>query len=300
MQLVYSSQYELSLPGHVWPTEKYRLVAEALRGVAGVEFVEPSPVSWDDLALVHTREYLDKLRLDRLTPEEVATLELPWRPELADGFRLMVGGTRDTVVAALERGRAAHIGGGLHHAFAGHGEGFCPLNDIAVAIRVAQRGFRLQAEVSPIRRAAVIDLDVHHGNGTAMIFEQDPDVFTCSIHQQHNYPMFKPRSGLDIGLENRARDEDYLAAVDRALPAVMATRPEIVVYVAGADPFERDRLGGLSVTKAGLAERDRRVIQTVRSAGVPLAVVLAGGYAFDVQETVNVHVATIRTLLTSG
>ncbi len=293
MQVLYSSQYELSLPGHVWPTGKYRLVADMLSGTPGLEFVEPRAISWDDLALVHTREYLEKLRLDKLTPGEIATLELPWRRELAEGFRLMVGGTCDAVAAALEHGRAAHVGGGLHHAFSGHGEGFCPLNDIAVAIRIAQRDKR-------IRRAAVIDLDVHHGNGTAMIFERDPDVFTCSIHQQHNYPMFKPRSGLDIGLENRASDDDYLAALDRALPAVMASRPELVIYVAGADPFERDQLGGLSVTKAGLAERDRRVIRTVRSAGVPLAVVLAGGYAFDVQDTVDVHVATIRTLLASG
>jgi acetoin utilization deacetylase AcuC-like enzyme len=293
MQIIYSPHYELSLPGHVWPTTKYRLVADALRRFPGFVFVEPRHVSWDDLALVHDREYLDKLRLNRLSLEELALLELPWRPELADGFRLMTGGTCEAVRIALGEGAAAHIGGGLHHAFAGHGEGFCPINDIAVAVRFAQRDMG-------VRRAAVIDLDVHHGNGTAMIFDGDPDVYTCSIHQQHNYPLFKPRSNLDIGLENRESDEGYLRALDRALPAVMATNPDLVVYVAGADPFEEDKLGGLAITKAGLAERDRRVVSAVRGAAVPLAVVLAGGYAFDVQDTVDVHVATIRALLSSG
>ena len=290
MRVVYSPRYEFSLPGHVWPTDKYRLVVAALGGVAGIEFVKPSPASWDDLALVHTREYLDKLRHDRLTPEDVSTLELPWRPELADGFRLMAGGTCHVVDAALSDGASAHVGGGLHHAFAGHGEGFCPLNDIAIAIRKAQRD-------RGVRRAAVIDLDVHQGNGTAMIFEQDDTVFTCSIHQQHNYPMFKPRGDLDIGLENGASDERYLEAIARALPRTFANRPDLVIYVAGADPYEGDRLGGLAVTKAGLAERDRLVVAAARAAGVPLATVLAGGYAFDVQDTVDVHVATITSLV---
>jgi acetoin utilization deacetylase AcuC-like enzyme len=290
MRVIYSPQYEIPLPGHVWPTEKYRLVAGALRGEPAAVFVEPSAVSWGDLALVHTRGYLDKLRHDTLTPEDIATLELPWQPELADRFRLMAGGTCDAVAAALSDGLAAHIGGGLHHAFAGHGEGFCPVNDIAVAIRIAQRE-------GSARRAAVIDLDVHHGNGTAMIFERDDSVFTLSIHQQHNYPMFKPRGDLDIGLENGASDDRYLDAVARAVPKAMASRPDLILYVAGADPFEADRLGGLAVTKAGLAERDRLVVSAARAAGVPLATVLAGGYAIDVQDTVDVHVATIRSML---
>lgn len=306
MQVVHSPSYEISLPGHVWPTAKYRLVADALRGDPRFAFAEPHPVSWDDLAVVHTREYLDKLRLNTLTAEEIATLELPWRPELADAFRLMAGGTCDTVAAALSDGAAAHVGGGLHHAFAGHGEGFCPLNDIAVAIRMAQRGATTSGDSTPsggvrrrppIRRAAIVDLDVHHGNGTAMIFERDESVFTCSVHQQHNYPMFKPRSGLDIGLDNGTDDGRYLAAVARALAAVGQSGPELIVYVAGADPFEDDRLGGLAVTKAGLAERDRMVVSAARGAGVPIATVLAGGYAMRVQDTVEIHVATISALL---
>ena len=203
----------------------------------------------------------------------------------------MVGGTCGAAAAALEDGRAAHLGGGLHHAFANHGEGFCPLNDVAVAIRV------LAARSRPIRRAAVVDCDVHHGNGTSMIFERDPDVFTFSIHQQLNYPFFKPRSDLDIGLEDGAGDARYLEALAGALPRVLDSRPEIIVYLAGADPFEHDRLGGLKVTKAGLAARDRLVLDAARASGVPLVTVLAGGYAADVADTVDIHTATIQAML---
>ena len=293
MKVYYSPQYEISLPGHIWPTAKYRLIADRLRlgaSQSNVELIEPPLASWEDLALVHAPDYLAKLRDDTLTPDDIATLELPWRPELAAAFRLMAGGTCAAAAAALDGGRAAHLGGGLHHAFAAHGEGFCPINDIAVAIRKLQQQGR-------IRRAVVVDCDVHHGNGTAMIFERDPDVFTFSIHQQHNYPLFKPRGDLDIGLEDGARDERYLTALTGALPRVMNSRPDLVVYVAGADPFEKDRLGGLKLTKAGLAERDRMVVAAARNAAVPLAMTLAGGYAVDVQDTVDIHTATVEAML---
>jgi acetoin utilization deacetylase AcuC-like enzyme len=289
VRVIYSRQYELPLGGHSWPTEKYRLIAARLAERPGMVFDEPQPASWDDLALVHTREYLDKLRLDTLTAADIATLELPWQAGMADRFRLMTGGTCQAVRCALDEGTAAHIGGGLHHAFANHGEGFCPVNDIAVAIRVVQRS-------AGIRRAAVVDCDVHHGNGTAMIFERDPEVFTFSIHQQHNYPLFKPRGDLDVGLEDGAGDEEYLGALAAALPAVLAHEPQLIVYVAGADPFEGDRLGGLKLTKQGLAARDRMVIDAALHAGVPIAVVLAGGYAEHVDDIVDVHAATIETL----
>jgi acetoin utilization deacetylase AcuC-like enzyme len=288
VKVFYSPRYEFALPGHIWPTSKYRLIAERLSRPT----IEPSPASWEDLALVHAPEYLHKLRSNTLTPDDIATLELPWVPALADAFRLMTGGTIDACAAALEDGAAAHLGGGLHHAFAGHGEGFCPVNDVAVAIRVLQASSRQL----PIGRAAVVDLDVHHGNGTAMIFERDDSVFTFSMHQQHNYPLFKPRSDLDIGLEDGTRDERYLALLETALPRVMASRPDLVVYLAGADPFEGDRLGGLKLTKAGLAERDRLVIAAARDAGVPLVTVLAGGYAADVTDTVQIHAATIALM----
>ena len=290
MKVFFSPRYEISLPGHIWPTAKYRLIADRVRR-DGVQLLDPPLASWDDLALVHTPDYLAKLRDNTLTADDIATLELPWHPQLADGFRLMTGGTCAAAAAALDDGRAAHLGGGLHHAFAGHGEGFCPVNDIAVAIRVLQRDRR-------ICRAAVVDCDVHHGNGTAMIFERDPDVFTFSIHQQHNYPFFKPRGDLDIGLEDGATDERYLTALAGALPRVLGSRPELVVYVAGADPFQRDRLGGLALTKPGLAERDRLVVAAAHTAGVPLVMALAGGYAVDVQDTVDIHTATVEAMLT--
>jgi acetoin utilization deacetylase AcuC-like enzyme len=289
LRVFFSPQYEVTLPGHVWPTSKYRLIKERLSG-PDVTLVVPPMASWDDLALVHTPEYLAKLRDSTLTPDDIATLELPWRPEFADAFRLMVGGTAAAAAAAIEDGRAAHLGGGLHHAFAAHGEGFCPLNDVAVAIRVLQRDRR-------VARAAVVDLDVHHGNGTAMIFDGDPSVFTFSIHQQHNYPVFKPRSDLDVGLDNGADDDRYLTALRGALPRVMATAPEIVVYLAGADPFEGDQLGGLRLTKAGLRERDRLVVDASRRVGAALVAVLAGGYASEVHDTVDIHVGTMHVLL---
>ena len=314
MRVFYSPRYEISLPGHIWPTSKYRLIAERLRRpdpsgperMGGpdelVELVEPSPASWGDLALVHTAQYLDKLRTNTLTADDIVTMELPWVPALADGFRLMVGGSIAAAAAALEDGLAAHLGGGLHHAFANHGEGFCPLNDVAVAIRVLQnRATRSgRSGQAAIRRAAVVDLDVHHGNGTAMIFERDESVFTFSMHQQHNYPLFKPRSDLDIGLEDGAPNERYLTLLDEALPRVMASAPDLVVYLAGADPFEHDRLGGLDLTKDGLAERDRLVIAAAHGAGVPLVTVLAGGYAADVSDTVEIHVATIELMADAG
>jgi acetoin utilization deacetylase AcuC-like enzyme len=181
---------------------------------------------------------------------------------------------------------AVHIGGGLHHAFPNHGEGFCPLNDVAVAVRVLQqRG---------IERAAIVDLDVHHGNGTAFIFESDPRVFTFSMHQQHNYPMWKPRGSLDIGLSDGVHDMTYLEELDKALPAVMASRPECVFYLAGADPYEADQLGGLRLTREGLRQRDRMVIEAARGSNLPLVIVLAGGYARNVDDTVAIHVATIE------
>jgi acetoin utilization deacetylase AcuC-like enzyme len=292
VRVVYSPRYELHLPGHIWPTAKYRLVAGRIAGPS-IALIDAPPASWDDLALVHSGEYLAKIRSNTLSADDVATMELPWTAELADAFRLMVGGTCVAAAAALDDGVAAHLGGGLHHAFANHGEGFCPLNDVAVAIRVLQRDGR-------IRRAAVVDCDVHHGNGTAMIFERDPDVFTFSIHQQHNYPMFKPASDLDIGLEDGADDGRYLTALAGALPRVAASDPELIVYVAGADPFEGDRLGGLAVSKAGLVERDRLVIAASREKGIPLVTVLAGGYAVDVRDTVDIHVSTIEAMVATA
>jgi acetoin utilization deacetylase AcuC-like enzyme len=289
VRVLYSPRYELDLGDHIWPTVKYRRIAERLvaeRILDPSDLVAPESCSWDDLALVHTSEYLGKVRLGTLSDEDIRTLELPWMPELAEGFRLMTGGTCQTAELALRDGVSVHLGGGLHHAFPNHGEGFCLFNDVAVAIRRLQRAGRIQC-------AAVVDLDVHHGNGTAVVFEDDPSVFTFSMHQQHNYPMFKPRSDLDIGLGDATGDHDYLNRLSEALPRVLATAPQLVFYLAGADPFERDRLGGLALTFEGLRRRDRMVFESARAADASVAVVLAGGYAVDVEDTVEVHVGTV-------
>lgn len=294
MRVVYSPRYHIDIGAHVFPTIKYQHVHRTLAGRSGFEFVEPDPASWDDLALVHTAEYLHKARTGNFSISEIAQLELPWAPEIVEGFRLMTGGTVLASRHALEKsqipnpnfqGLGAHIGGGFHHAFANHGEGFCLFNDVAVSIRVLQREGRL-------RRAAIVDCDVHHGNGTAMIFDQDPLVFTFSIHQQHNYPAFKPRSTLDIGVDDNFQNVEYLTKLRQALPKVLASAPEIVFYLAGADPYEDDQLGGLALTVEGLRERDRLVFAACREAGIPVVLTLAGGYARRLEDTVSIHCAT--------
>jgi len=297
LKVVYSARYRIDIGPHVFPTLKYSLIHARLLE-AGViqpqDSVEPEPASWDELALVHTPEYLGKMRGGTMTPEDVAQLELPWSIEMVEGFRLMTGGTIKAarIACGLDEFRiqnsefGVHIGGGFHHAFPNHGEGFCPFNDVAVAATVLQsRG---------LERIAIVDLDVHHGNGTAFVFESDPRVFTFSMHQQHNYPLWKPRGSLDIGLPDGAHDATFLRELERALPAVIAHAPQCVFYLAGADPYEDDQLGGLRLTKDGLRRRDRLVIDTVRRAGVPLVIVLAGGYARHVEDTVAIHVATIE------
>jgi len=298
--VVYSPRYRIDIGLHVFPTQKYQRVHARLLEtgvITSADVVEPEPATWEELALVHTAEYLEKMRTGTLSAEDVTQLELPWSREMVEGFRLMTGGT---VAAALmacglasnaERRTpndsvVAHLGGGLHHAFPNHGEGFCPFNDVAVAARVLQqRG---------LERIAIVDLDVHHGNGTAFVFESDPRVYTFSMHQQLNYPMWKPRGSRDIGLPDGAHDAAFLDALDAALPSVVAHQPECVFYLAGADPYEDDQLGGLRLTKAGLRQRDRAVVESVRGAGVPLVVVLAGGYARRVEDTVEIHAATIE------
>lgn len=311
-RVIYSARYAISLGPHVFPTQKYRLVHDQLldRGlVAASDVVEPTAATWEDLSRVHTADYLQRMRDAALTPEDVAQLELPWSQAMVDGFRLMAGGTieaariacglasqkyevrsrKDEVGSQTGVRVVCHLGGGLHHAFPNHGEGFCPFNDVAVAIRGLQAG--------GVERHAVVDLDVHHGNGTAFIFESDARVFTFSMHQQHNYPLWKPRGTLDIGLPDGAHDDTYLRALAGALPMVMAHQPESVFYLAGADPYEDDQLGGLRLTKAGLRQRDRLVIDAVRATGVPLVIVLAGGYARRVDDTVAIHVATVEEAL---
>lgn len=296
VRVIYSPRYRLDLGLHVFPTEKYELVLQRLLDsglIRDSDVIEPTPASWEQLALVHTEPYLRHMKHGTLPPEDVAALELPYSHELVEGYRLMVGGTvlAARIACGLEpmlesRGVAVHLGGGLHHAFPNHGEGFCPFNDVAVAVRVLQR--------EGLGRAAIVDLDVHQGNGTAAIFGAHPNVFTCSLHQENNYPDWKPRGSLDIGLPDGADDELFLRTLEGALEQVAASEPAWVVYLAGADPFEEDQLGGLRLTKDGLRRRDRLVIEMCRVLGVPLVITLAGGYAHRVEDTVAIHAATVE------
>jgi acetoin utilization deacetylase AcuC-like enzyme len=245
-------------------------------------------VTDDDVRLVHTAEYVAKIREDRLSPMERLTLEVPFSAALRDGMWLCAGGTLRTARAALGDGVAVHLGGGYHHAFPDHGEGFCLIHDVAIAIRMLQRD-------GVIRRAAVVDLDVHHGNGTAAIFAGDTSVFTFSMHQQNNYPAWKPPSDLDLGLPDETGDADYLGLLERHLPDILDRHaPDLVLYLAGADPYERDQLGGLALTMDGLRRRDARVLETARARGIPVAVTLAGGYAANERDTIEIHVNTVR------
>ncbi len=290
MRVVYSPRYHLDFGAHVFPTVKYRRVAEAAasRGLIPGGFTEPVQATWEDLALVHTPAYLAALRHGTLSPADLARLEIPCDTAIVEGFRLMTGGTLTAMDLALDGVDrvAVHIGGGFHHAFAGHGEGFCVFNDIAVAIRRA-------VAARQIGRAAVLDVDVHQGNGTAAIFGGDHHVDTVSLHEQDNYPAVKPPSTVDVGFARGADDGAYLAALDEVLERLMARLPDVVVYVAGADPYADDQLGGLGLTLDGLRERDRRVFVALAAAGVPVVVVLGGGYARRLDDTVAIHVATL-------
>jgi len=289
---VHSLRYEVDIGPHVFPVAKYRLVRERLiaRGLASAaDFAEPEMPSTEELTRVHEPAYLEDLRRLRVTAR-TASSELPLTREIVEAFTLAAGGTLLAARRALETGAALHIGGGLHHAFRDRAEGFCYVNDVAVAARA------LLAE-GRIERAAVIDLDVHQGNGTARIFAEEPAVFTFSVHQENNYPV-KERSDRDVGLDDGAGDDEYLAVLEREVPPILDRhRPEIAFYLAGADPYERDQLGGLALTLAGLRERDRRILAWCRERGVPVCVVLAGGYAQLESDTVAIHAATAEEVL---
>ena len=292
MKIFYSPKYEVDLGEHILPTVKFRLIKERLieLGTARVgDFEEPPPARDDDILLVHTPAYLDKLRRGALTAEELGVLDLPFSRGLVEAAWVGVEGTIRAARYALETGLGIHIGGGGHHAYPDHGAGYCVFNDSAIAIRTLQREGR-------IVKAMVIDCDVHQGDGTAFIFREEPSVFTCSVHQEDLYPELKQRSDLDIGLPSGAGDEEYLAELSRQLlPAFEIFRPQLLIYVAGADPYQDDQEGGLKLTFEGLERRDQIIFQEARRKGVPVAVVLAGGYARRTADTVAIHVTTIRT-----
>ncbi len=289
-KLIYHPEYDLNLGPHVFPSQKFRLIAEELRreGIAAAEdFLQPSPASDEDTLRAHTVEWVAKLKNGTLSASEVMLLEVPYSRELVNAVWLAAGGTILAGRCALRDGFGCNLGGGFHHAHADHGEGFCAIHDVAVAIR------RLQAD-GAIAKAMVVDTDVHHGNGTAHIFREDASIFTLSIHQLNNYPARKPPSTVDLHLDDRVEDEEYLETLMPALQrALEEFRPDVLFYVGGADPFCEDQLGGLSLTKKGLQERDRRVFLAARQRGVPVATTLAGGYARRIEDTVRIHVNTI-------
>jgi acetoin utilization deacetylase AcuC-like enzyme len=291
MKIVYSDRYDLNLGEHVFPSVKYKMTRDKLihDGTARLEdFIEPEPASDDDVALVHRREYIHKLKTATLSYAELLRLEIPYSPELIQAVWLSAGGSILAGRLALEDGVAVNLGGGFHHACPDHGEGFCVLHDVAIAIRRLQKN-------GAIRTAMTVDCDVHQGNGTAEIFDGDRSVFTFSIHQEHNYPHPKPPSSLDINLEDGTGDEAYLAALERGLDhSFAALKPDLVFYLAGADPYHQDQLGGLKLSLQGLEHRDRMVFEKARAHNVPVAVTFAGGYARHVADTVRIHANTAR------
>jgi acetoin utilization deacetylase AcuC-like enzyme len=320
-KLVYSDAYYLPIGQHVFPAEKYQRIRDRLiaTGVAeAADFLEPQPATDQDILLVHTPEYVQKLKTGTLSPREEMELEVPFSPELVKAFWLAAGGAILAARQCLTDRLSISIGGGFHHAFPDHGEGFCMIHDVAVAIRRLQRDDK-------IRTAMTLDCDVHQGNGTAAIFAgtrtasallpssststvQSPagvpkgemrgahagDVFTISLHQHNNYPLHKPPSSIDVDLPDGTGDDDYLAWLDNALSSGLRQfEPDLLCYVAGADPYEHDQLGGLSLTIEGLKKRDELVFRVARARDIPVMVTFAGGYAQNVEDTVNIHSNTV-------
>jgi acetoin utilization deacetylase AcuC-like enzyme len=294
LKLIYDDRYDLNLGAHVFPSQKYRLVYERLLhdDIASQEdFLKPAPASDEDILRVHSQDYLYKLKTGSLTRAEVMRMEVPYSTELIEACWLAAGGSILAARRALEDGFSANIGGGFHHAYPDHGEGFCVIHDVAVAIR------KMQAD-GIIERAMVVDTDVHQGNGTSAIFGGDETVFTMSIHQEHNYPYPKPPSTLDVNLPDGIGDADYLAILEKYLHRCFEEfSPQLLFYVAGADPYQEDQLGGLAMTMEGLARRDALVLGYAQRNQVPTAVTLAGGYARKVEDTVTIHVNTIKAAI---
>ena len=317
-KLVYSDDYYLPIGAHVFPAEKYRQIHERLleTGVADAEdFVTPQLASDQDVLLVHTPAYVQKLKTGTLSAREELEMEVPYSPELVRAFWLAAGGSILAADYALQNHIAFNIGGGFHHAFPDHGEGFCMVHDVAVAIRRMQRDDR-------ITRAMTVDCDVHQGNGTAAIFAgvrvptgplpstsastlspampakvrnaHAGDVFTISLHQENNYPSWKPPSSIDVDLPDGIGDDDYLAWLDNALSSGLRQfDPELICYIAGADPYREDQLGGLSLSIEGLKRRDELVLRVARTRNIPVMVTFAGGYAQRVEDTVTIHCNTV-------
>ncbi len=314
-KLIYSDDYFLPIGQHVFPAEKYRRIHDRLietKVADASDFLTPHPASDQDILLVHTQGYIHKLKTGTLSPREEAEMEIPFSPELVRAFWLAAGGSILAAENALKDRVAFNVGGGFHHAFPDHGEGFCMIHDVAVAIRHMQREKK-------IVRAMTVDCDVHQGNGTAAIFAAKPaasdvlpstggftlpqakartthagDVFTISLHQENNYPARKPPSSIDVDLPDGIGDDDYLAWLDNALSSGLRQfEPDLLCYIAGADPYREDQLGGLNLTIEGLKRRDELVFRVARARNIPVTVTYAGGYARRVEDTVTIHCNTV-------
>lgn len=293
LRAFYCDHYVLPLPaGHRFPMEKYgRLRARVASELSGVILCEPRAATDAELGLAHAPEYVARVTRGELTPPEVRAIGFPWSPAMVERSRRSTGGTIGACEAALSDGVGVNLAGGTHHAMPAGGQGYCVFNDAAVAARLLQLRGR-------VHRVAVIDLDVHQGNGTAAIFADDPSVFTLSLHGAGNFPFRKVAGDLDIALPDGCGDSDFLEALDRGLAAVETRhRPDFLIYVAGADAHEGDRLGRLKLSTEGMAERDARVFAFARRLGLPIAVAMAGGYGHDVDVTVGVHLNTVRAAL---
>jgi acetoin utilization deacetylase AcuC-like enzyme len=291
LKILYADTVPLSLPpGHRFPAVKYPMLRQRIfdSGLfAAEDLISAQPASEEQLLRVHTQEYVEKVLKGTLSEKEQRRIGLPWSPELVDRSRRSVGGTVAACHYALIEGAASYIGGGTHHAYPDHGEGYCVFNDVAVAVRDLQ-------STSLAQRIVILDLDVHQGNGTAAIFAKDPHVFTFSIHGEKNFPYYKEQSHLDIALPDGSNDQTFLEAVDWGVDeALMRSSAELAIFIAGADPYSGDRLGRLNMTKEGLALRDRMVFEKLVHASLPVAVVMGGGYAPQIEDVVDIHFQTL-------
>jgi acetoin utilization deacetylase AcuC-like enzyme len=292
MKVFYSDHFVLPLPeGHRFPMVKYSMLRERVTqdGICGPgELLTPRAATDEEILRAHAPDYLERVVSGTLTDKEMRRVGFPWSEKMVERSRRASGGTLGACIAALDEGFAANLAGGTHHAFSDRGEGYCVFNDSAIAARAVQAAGLAEIVV-------VIDTDVHQGNGTAEILQGDPTVFTFSIHGAKNFPFHKEESDLDAPLPDGAGDTEFLATLEENLAAALdAADAGLAIYLAGADPFEGDRLGRLSVTKSGLAERDRIVLEACRERGIPVAITMAGGYANEVEDTVDVHFQSIR------
>ena len=292
-RVFYSPYYYADIgENHVFPIKKFELVRDKLLQegtLQNSEIIEPQPAKIEDVLLVHTEDYISRLRNGTLTAKEIRRLGLPWSESLVRRSFLAISGTIKAARHALKNKIASNLAGGTHHSFPDRGEGFCVLNDVAVTIRVLQKE-------NLAGRFLVIDCDVHQGNGTAFIFKDDAEVFTFSMHGAKNYPLFKENSTVDIELPDKTGDAEFLETLNEALPRIFRHEPDLVFYLGGADPFEHDKLGRLGLTIEGLRRRDEMVLSFAREMEIPIVTTMSGGYAEDINDTVEIHCNTIRAV----